>query len=290
MSVINEKCCVLSKCPVYSVQTNVGVFKLRLYWYHVVSAGLVYSWNRVQVQRMLPGSIYHATGPLGKKLDAFCFFCSRLWPLPFKGKREEFPCKDQYPCVTLNHPAVSIAQLCQSPCYNASLHDSWFPSIVAARVNYPTWQLRFSNILLVAVSINEHTAAQYTYSTHEQTCWQQLPMPQGLVFIRKALKHINMPWEEKHKDLKGIFFKAVYLGELKREWMGWGRKKGEKKEGKRKTKHPHSSHICNAKDVHLSRSVQQCNTRLQYWLPTSYHNLNNKSLSRARGQTCMDKK
>lgn len=42
-------------------------------------------------------------------------------------------------------------------------------------------------------------------------------MPQGLVFIRKALKHINMPWEEKHKDLKGIFFQAVYLGELKRE-------------------------------------------------------------------------
>ena len=131
-------------------------------------------------------------GPWGGNLRHSSFLYNRLWPLPFRGKREEFPCKDQYPCVTLNHPAVSISQLCQSPWYNASLQDSWFPSIVAARVNYPTWQLRFSNILLVAVSINEHTAARYTYSTHEQTCWQQLPMPQGLVFIKKnsqAHKH-----------------------------------------------------------------------------------------------------
>lgn len=61
--------------------------------------------------------------------------------------------------------------------------------------------------------------------------------------------------------------------------MGGG---GGREEGRRTTKHQHTSHFCNARDVHLSHTVQQCNTRLQPWSPVSYRNPNNWDLKPGR--------
>ena len=67
------------------------------------------------------------------------------------------------------------------------------------------------------------------------------------------------------KKQKG-FVQRERLGVWEREREGKEKREREGERGRereRETKHPHTSNICNAEDVHLSRSVQQHNTRLQ---------------------------
>lgn len=72
-------------------------------------------------------------------------------------------------------------------------------------------------------------------ATHEQTCWQWLPMPEGLVFFKIKLTHTWTCRRNKSTyDLWRIFCQAMYLGERK-EWWAEAETKGTGRQEKDQT-------------------------------------------------------